>query len=96
MTDKHARENSQQPTRETATGGASRVVGEYGWARLLAEGWRVSAKSLTSRKEREKWGTRPVPCVLKELQGLLPRPMMGAIEPAHSSGKRDLVQTYRR
>jgi len=25
----------------------------------LAEGWGVSAKNPTSRKEREKWGTRP-------------------------------------
>jgi len=32
VTDEHARESSQQPTRETATGGASRVVLEYGWA----------------------------------------------------------------
>ncbi len=32
MTDEHARESSPQPTRETATGGASRAVLEYGWA----------------------------------------------------------------
>lgn len=32
VTDEHAREGSQQPTRETATGGASRVVLEYRWA----------------------------------------------------------------
>jgi len=29
-------ESSQQPTRETATGGASRAVLEYGWASPLA------------------------------------------------------------
>jgi hypothetical protein len=29
--DERARESSQQPTRETATGGATRVVLEYGW-----------------------------------------------------------------
>ena len=33
VTDEHARESSQQPTRETATGGASGAVLEYGWAR---------------------------------------------------------------
>jgi hypothetical protein len=33
-----ARESSQQPTRETATGGASRVVLEYGWASRLFRG----------------------------------------------------------
>ena len=33
VTDEHARQSSQQPTRETATGGASRAVFiEYGWA----------------------------------------------------------------
>ena len=32
MTDEHARESSPQPTRETATGGASHAVLEYGWA----------------------------------------------------------------
>jgi len=32
VTDEHARESAQRPTRETATGGASRVVLEYGWA----------------------------------------------------------------
>jgi REP element-mobilizing transposase RayT len=30
--DEHARESSRHPTRETATGGASCVVLEYGWA----------------------------------------------------------------
>jgi len=34
VTDEHARESSVKPTRETATGGASRVVLEYGWASL--------------------------------------------------------------
>src|SRR5271157_4073852 len=32
VTDEHARESSMKPTRETATGGASRAVVEYGWA----------------------------------------------------------------
>jgi hypothetical protein len=35
VTDEHATESSQQPTRETATGGASGVVLEYGWASPL-------------------------------------------------------------
>jgi len=35
VTDEHAKESSQQPTRETATGGASCVVLEYGWASPL-------------------------------------------------------------
>ena len=34
VTDEHTTESSQQPTRETATGGASRAVLEYGWASL--------------------------------------------------------------
>ncbi len=73
--------SSQQPTRETATDGASRLVVGYGWASPLTErrDWFGSttglggrrkfggalverregvAKKPTSRKGREKWGTR--------------------------------------
>ena len=32
MSDEHVRESPPQPTRETATGGASRAMLEYGWA----------------------------------------------------------------
>ena len=31
MSDEHVRESPPQPTRETATGGASRAMLEYGW-----------------------------------------------------------------
>jgi uncharacterized repeat protein (TIGR03803 family) len=37
VTDEHARESSRRPTRETATGGASCVVLEYGWASPLLD-----------------------------------------------------------
>ena len=36
VTDEHAKKSSQRPTRETATGGVSRVLLECGWASPLS------------------------------------------------------------
>ncbi len=59
MTDEHAGESSQQPTRETATGGASRAVLEYGWASPLDRRCSPDLRELLEQRRKLHGPVRP-------------------------------------
>src|SRR5438309_1099280 len=69
---------TRQPTRETATGGASRVVVEYGWAspRTIRSKLHRSCRQRLDAKKKNKTSLRRVKCFY--LTSLF-------IEPARSS-----------